>query len=477
LEDCGNPIKNNQTTPKFAIKFANMIFILGTTYWVVAGIYVIYRLYVPYHEHNFGNREYERTYYYYLLIIVSFGILFSLCLRLRERVKVNLALIIFSLIICIYSTEIYFELPGDSENKNQKIAEELGVPFDKRSYREVIQSLRDKGLNAYPNVLPVQYLKSNGLVGEAGNIYPLGGISNITTAFGNEGGFFPIIEMDEYGFNNPKQIINKGNVDIVLIGDSFTGGHSVHADENIGAVLRKLGLNVISLGKSGNGPLIEYATLKEYAEHIKPKVVVWIYFKNDLSDLLREKSSPLLMQYLNEDDFSQNLISRQMEIDQAYAEDVNQKWERKNENRAGIARDKFFHIIKLYNIRMFVYQDILKLDPNYPNPIYKPIMAKGKKLVNSWGGKLYFVYLPSFRESQERELSELNKYVLGTIAELKIPTIDAHKEIFSAHVDPKSLFPLRIKNHYNAEGYRLVAGAIAKRLREDGIFQLNHELN
>ena len=56
----------------------------------------------------------------------------------------------------------------------------------------------------------------------------------------NEAGYFPIIETDEHGFNNTKGLYEINKVDIVLAGDSFTEGYSVHADETISAVLRKV---------------------------------------------------------------------------------------------------------------------------------------------------------------------------------------------------------------------------------------------
>ena len=248
-----------------------MVFALGMVFSLFVIIYAIYRLYVPFHDFHVGNKEYQKTHYYYILIGTISGLLFCLGLRLKDGLKVNMSLVIFALGISIYSLEVLLEFAGPL----RKLAEtELGVPFDPRSYEEVIQGLRDEGVKAYPNILPGYFRETNGLTGDSGRIFPLGGISNTTTAFWNEGGYFPIIEVDEYGFNNPKGLYNKGEVDIVLTGDSFTEGLSVHADENIGAVLRKSGFNVINLGKTGNGPLMEYAALKEYAEHIEPKVVL-----------------------------------------------------------------------------------------------------------------------------------------------------------------------------------------------------------
>jgi hypothetical protein len=57
---------------------------------------------------------------------------------------------------------------------------------------------------------------------------------------------------------------------------------------------------------------------------------------------------------------------------------------------------------------------------------------------------------------------------MSTATELNIPIIDIRSKVFDAHPDPLSLFPFRISGHYNAEGYRLVAEAIGKRLEADG---------
>ena len=64
------------------------------------------------------------------------------------------------------------------------------------------------------------------------------------------------------------------------------------------------------------------------------------------------------------------------------------------------------------------------------------------------------------------------QFSLNTATELSIPIIDIENEVFAAHPDPLSLFPLRRPHyHYNAKGYRLVAEAIAERLRTDDVLQ------
>ena len=59
------------------------------------------------------------------------------------------------------------------------------------------------------------------------------------------------------------------------MGDSFTQGSCVKQEENfssqIGYITKE---NSISVGMSGNGPLTELASLKEYALFKKPKNIL-----------------------------------------------------------------------------------------------------------------------------------------------------------------------------------------------------------
>ena len=135
-------------------------------------------------------------------------------------------------------------------------------------------------------------------------------------------------------------------MDIVLTGDSFTEGVSVHSDETISAVLRESGFNSISIGKMGNGSLLELAALKEYAKPFKPKIVLWLYFINDFNELKNEMQSSILKKYLNEDDFTQNLISRQEEIDSLLVNYVGKEWEKERSTN-----QRVFKFLKLFYLR------------------------------------------------------------------------------------------------------------------------------
>jgi glucose/arabinose dehydrogenase len=116
--------------------------------------------------------------------------------------------------------------------------------------------------------------------------------------------------------------------------------------------------------------------------------------------------------------------------------------------------------------------------PNTKLSIFREILQKSKKEVLEWGGHLYFVYLPGFTGLHKTKAwDDNNRYretALRLAEELDIPVIDIQQEVFVPHADPMSLFPFRTGEHYNAEGYRLVAEAIHKRLKTDEIEEQNH---
>ena len=94
--------------------------------------------------------------------------------------------------------------------------------------------------------------------------------------------------------------------------------------------------------------------------------------------------------------------------------------------------------------------------------LFQGILRKSRDASSSWGGQLYFVYLPEYGRYASKVDSDAYRYrgeVLSIVKDLKIPIIDIHTA-FAAHPDPLSLFPFRLNNHYGPEGYRLAAQTI-----------------
>ncbi len=95
------------------------------------------------------------------------------------------------------------------------------------------------------------------------------------------------------------------------------------------------------------------------------------------------------------------------------------------------------------------------------------ILLQAKKLVGEWGGSLYFVYLPArYRYDTSKQGPVRSRdAVLRAANEAGLPIVDMHR-IFTAQKDPLSLFPLRLADHYNEEGNRLVAQEVLRAISD-----------
>ena len=382
------------------------------------------------------------------------------------KAKSYIYIILFSIFCSVYLFELTFEF-----FKPIKLLSNLDPNYDHRSKIEVIEDFQKNGIEVYPNTFPNLFLESNGLIHNNSKIFPLSTVSNKRVLWCKENGFWLSYKTDKYGFNNSPEVY-KEKIDIILTGDSFTEGACVLPNQSIASNLNKNNMIALSIGKGSNGPLTEYAALREYAIHLKPKIVLWVYYINDLKDLQSELKSNILKNYLNDDEFSQNLIKRQNEIDTSVLNYMKTQIDNlKNENSF---KNRIKNVITLNRSKKFIYRFIrqspyVKIDNKKYNinenlKEFKKIIKKANNLVSSWGGKMYFVYLPSYTRYASNIEDKNRLKILKIINELKIELIDIHEEVFKNHQDPLSLFPYRINNHYNSEGYKLLSDAIFKKI-------------
>jgi hypothetical protein len=437
---------------------------------------------------------------YYLFSLLS-AVFWGGVLFLRVGIQANIIILATSLIISLYLIEIGILMFTARQLPNWRVqlAQDQGLEFDQRSKLQVIEDLIEKKVDAIPDSGGT----SAGVIeSDIDYLLPLGGISNKTIVGGNESGRRSIYISDRYGFNNPDSEWDNKNLEFLLTGDSMTQGASVQQGEDIASQIRLIENNgVINVGMGGNGPLSELAAIKEYAEAMHPKKVIWLYFEgNDLQhDLPIEKISPILIQYLD-DDFSQNLINRQNEIDKKVGDHIISKmkvdkkhiifsrWIRLKSVRKlmkidleGIRKNKENIVNKLITgmkslarAGKLMQIDFDTIDVHIANNeikaiendlvMFARILKKSKSMVGEWGGELYFVYLPIYARYENKAIlhdSFFNRIeVLDLVKRLDIKIIDIHKEVFENHSDPFSLFPLRRHGHYNAQGYSEVAKAI-----------------
>jgi len=354
--------------------------------------------------------------------------------------------VVISIVVSLYLIEVSLQF---YQNQNQDIQFE-----DRRTKVEVLDDFIKKGIDAVPAVRPKDVLHLSE------EILPLAGVANTTTVGENETGKWMIYPSDRYGFNNPDYEWDAKKTEYLLTGDSLTEGLAVQPGEDIAGQMRKItGQSVINLGRGGNGPLMELAAISEYAAHLQPKNVIWVYFEgNDLiGNMPRDKTSTILMNYLDKS-FSQNLMSRQTEVDQILRKYIQQ------------VKPSKFRWIRLHEIRKIMSFDDRVVDMVVDvDPILSKILIRAKNMTEGWGGKLHFVYLPEFsRYNSEVEHDQYRKKlaVVKLVKNLNIPVIDIHQEVFYNHTDILSLFPFRRHGHYNAKGYSEIAKAIVDSVKK-----------
>ncbi len=400
------------------------------------------------------NRNYYKTYYLISTILICFSII---TLLLNEKIKEYLIISVISLIVSLYLFEGYliFKLKQQF-SKEQLLKEQLykkqtGNEWDTRNILNIYKDLKKTN----NNITVLVSKASRRSLNKNYNIFPLSsGISNSETINCNENGYYSIYQSDRYGFNNPDKEWDKKEIEYLLVGDSFTHGACVNRPNDISSVLRNISnKSVLNLGTNGNGPLTEYATLREYLD-TNVKKILWIYFEgNDLEGLKSELTNNILINYFDDSNFTQNLKSRQNEIDSLLS-NIIKKREKIKERERNTFKSDLINFIKIDNIR-------LTISPTQaPAPEFKQILQLAKELTNKNNSKIYFVYLPAYYRYTNIYDNTNYNLVKGIVNELKIPFIDIHKEIFEKEQNPLKLFSFGLFAHYNIDGYKKVAETI-----------------
>ena len=258
--------------------------IISFIYFVISIFLFFYILYKSEIVFQGSNREYYLNYF-----ILSFVFLFISILNFKLSKKLNILvnISIFFIVVSFYMFEYYLKINSNQnsvlDNRRQDYKLLYGKKWDERSQYQVYRDL----LHDNPNVVPSYYpselnLKSN-------KIFSLAGVSNSLTIFCNENGYFSISKSDRYGFNNPDEEWDADEIDYVFVGDSFTHGHCVNRPHDIPSVIRGIETNkVLNLGYGRNGPLTEYAVLREYLPKSTKKIIFMYYGGNDLQNLNEE---------------------------------------------------------------------------------------------------------------------------------------------------------------------------------------------
>jgi hypothetical protein len=406
----------------------------------------------------------------------------ALCIAGRET-RLVAANTLVGLMIALYGGEVYLAYRLDRDQ--QAAAARSGAGFDPRDKLTVIRDLRAAGVAAYPilrgknMLLPdaegrLQPVLSTGGGAEGGGpLLPMASLPHATVVSCNESGAWQIYEADRHGFNNPDAEWDAGRPAIGLIGDSFAHGSCVPRERNIAALLRPRFGPVLNLGVGGFGPLLELATLTEYLEVARPKIVLWAFFEgNDINeDLPFERRAPILLHYLHDPMFRQDLFHRSGEIAAAMKTYLDANLAAAMD-RVDDPTENAMRYLSLDRVREAVGVGPVQIGFNAGAlgdelDLFGAVMRAAKARTQGWGGRLYLVYLPE----SDRYLSRFGDSAMrrgiydgvrAAAARESIPLIDV-AAAFASDPDPGALYAYP-GAHFSVAGYARAAAVIAAAL-------------
>ncbi|MDA9710295.1 hypothetical protein N9U27_01990 [Candidatus Pelagibacter sp.] len=383
--------------------------------------------------------------------------------------KTNILLIFTSILVALYLCEAFLTINQNKKTLAYKIKiykKKTGLDYDLRSMIEIYNDEKKIDNNVTIRYSPKVLLKHN--IKLSNDLYPLSGISNSKTIHCNEEGYYSKFYSDRYGFNNPDKVWKNSNVNAIFIGGSFTFGDCVNRPNDIPSVIRdKTASNIINLGYRGNGPLVKYATLREY--FVKgTKNIVWIYYENALDVLKKEKESQILNKYLLDRNFSQNLIFRQNEIDKAnkelidYLYNINLEVDSLKQHKKDMnKKNRILKFIRFDSIKTLVknYSNKkINIEKELPFDYFQEILSEVKNFADMNNSNLYFVYMPSVINFNNKNFENNNFLkIKDIITNLNIEFVDLKDDLFNDFKDPLKYYTFRIGPHLNIQGYKEAA--------------------
>lgn len=442
------------------------LFSISNFFLILSILFFLYISYKSQISHRGNNNS------YYLKYFITSGIFFFLAFlsyKIHNELKKKIFIIFVSCILSLYLCEFLYDFINEHRIKKKYLNKD-NKNFDLRSKKDVFDEKIISNPSIVINISPYNHIKNNKL-----KILPLSGISKSETLHCNELGYYSFFKTDRYGFNNPDEEWNKNKIEFLLVGDSMVHGACVFEPQSIAGNLRRM-LNsntssVINIGQSGNGPLLEYATYKEYSQ-IKNKIknILWFYYEgNDIENLHNELKNNILKKYLESDLYSQNLKHKQSEVDLINRDIFKQNVQKLNALEKKYYIEKLLKFIKLTNLRLLTFEknnfkkNFYNKNAELPKE-FEIIMRKIKKNADAINAKIFFIYLPdTARYTQnKKDDDDYKNYrkILEIISSIGMEILDIKKEVFDKNINPVSLYSSPIFYHYTEEGYYLIAKKI-----------------
>lgn len=384
-------------------------------------------------------------------------------------------MVVLGLVLGVYAFEAYVFLITDQRSA-------LDVFFEERSKGS------DPVFAFFPGKLKV-LLGGKDLEIEGRQVLPLGGVSQRKTVYclevGKEPNPFALYQSDEHGFRNPKGIWQNAPIDVAVIGDSFTQGACVSEGKDFPSYIRNVFPKTINLGMRNNGTLLNYAVLREYGAHIKPKTVVWAVYGNDFFEHEEKAKPEVLARYLEAPEYSQRLFEMQDAIDAMQLRLQQRIIDGSIQNRYW-AKDRFSlrrlggpidflllrHARTRFNMQLAARKAIAHEELSSPDDkvaSFMDIIGRAKKEIEGWGGQLVVAWIPMLREFNPNGaiVREVKQRIVTQLDLLSVPVLDGAQVFVATGREPIDFYQCE-RCHYTEEGYRLIGEAIGRWLQDLG---------
>jgi hypothetical protein len=391
----------------------------------------------------------ERFVRYYLAPLLLAAIYLFIVYRTSSAVRVQVGAYTYALFGALLMFELYPYWASADQGSSGKLNK--------------IMELRAAGREAYPS-FPVRTV--NELIG--GNSREDAIVTNLpivtTVLCQGHDGEWVWFDADRDGFNNPPNAYSDGRV--ALIGDSFIHGECLPRTDDIVGQLRQRGLQPLNFGIQGHGPLLELETLKRYVQPHEPEDVVWCFYEgNDLDDLEAESQIRWLIEALGTTPDSPPPGPEQRQrvvqtvkamLDQQMANGVHDNGSANISWTSVLAFRRFFTALGLHYGRATGPIDLLAR-----------VLRTAKIVVERWGGRLHFCYLPEYGRyagllPAQGAYNSSKNLILDLARDLDLNIIDVSVP-FDQYHSPRDLFDEK-RIHYAPRGAALVAEAIAEGL-------------
>lgn len=358
----------------------------------------------------------------------------------------------------------------------ERAAHDQRIAFDARLRYEVVSELRARGEDAVPGVSQdIEASPAMKAAIAARGLLPLSNVSNAVVVECNEGNGYLQYRTGQHGFNNPAGLAH-GPVDVAVIGESFALGHCVAPNASAVHEIRESFPRTANFGIPGSRVLSQLAVFREYVAPLAPRVVVWFVNVN-FAEARHESSQPLLVKYLEDPSFSQDLRHRQAEVDAFLREAVvplnrQRDMTARQELDAGAAFP-WHRLVKLAGVRDLADFEAVSREPPPPDMShFRRAIGAVADTVHGWGGRLVVVVLPSYALSIGRD-QDVERYraVMASLDASAVDIVDG-VAVFAQQPDVPGLYTLRMDNHPSERGHAAIGEAVVAAIK--GRIDLEH---